>query len=110
MTQQELAERSSLTLRTIQRIEANEVNPSNYSLKSIGEALGEDFLSQEPALEKPFSFEFIIKINDMNQLVNDLKTLVRNNWKLLLVIGLIIWVVSNYTDIKAGFMDGFNNR
>jgi transcriptional regulator with XRE-family HTH domain len=37
-SQKELSEKTGLTLRTIQRIENNEVKPSLYSLKVIGEA------------------------------------------------------------------------
>ena len=39
LTQQDLSEHSNLSARTIQRIENNEVEPSFYSLKSIGEIL-----------------------------------------------------------------------
>jgi transcriptional regulator with XRE-family HTH domain len=35
-SQKELSEKTGLTLRTIQRIENNEVKPSLYSLKAIG--------------------------------------------------------------------------
>ena len=41
-SQKELSEQTGLTLRTIQRIENNEVKPSLYSLKVIGEALKTD--------------------------------------------------------------------
>jgi len=43
LTQQDLSEHSNLSERTIQRIENNEVEPSFYSLKSIGEILKIDF-------------------------------------------------------------------
>lgn len=46
----------------------------------------------------------------MNQLMNDLKTLLKNNWKILLLIVLVIFLISNYTDIKAGIMDGWNTK
>ena len=39
LTQLDLSEHSNLSVRTIQRIENNEVEPSFYSLKSIGEIL-----------------------------------------------------------------------
>ena len=41
-SQKELAEKTGLTLRTIQRIEKNQVNPSIYSLKKNSEALSMD--------------------------------------------------------------------
>ena len=39
LTQLDLSEHANLSERTIQRIENNEVEPSFYSLKSIGEIL-----------------------------------------------------------------------
>jgi transcriptional regulator with XRE-family HTH domain len=110
-SQKELAEKSGLTLRTIQRIENNEVKPSLYSLKVIGEALNADlsaFLNKSEI--KPYEFNFSIKITDMNQLVNDLKTLFRNNWKIILLIATVFYLFSNYTEIKSGILDGWNNK
>ena len=110
-TQKELAEKTGLTLRTIQRIENNEVKPSLYSLKVIGEALKTDvseFAKQSEA--KPYEFNFSIKITDMNHFLNDLKILVKTHWKTIFLIVLVIWLVTNYTDIKSGIMDGWNNK
>ena len=110
-SQKELAEKTGLTLRTIQRIENNEVKPSLYSLKVIGEALKTDvseFAKQSEA--KPYEFNFSIKITDMNHFLNDLKTLVKTHWKTIFLIVLVIWLVTNYTDIKSGIMDGWNNK
>jgi len=42
LTQLDLSENANLSERTIQRIENDEVEPSFYSLKSIGEILGID--------------------------------------------------------------------
>ena len=39
ISQKELSEKTGLTLRTIQRIENNEVKPSLYSVKAISDAL-----------------------------------------------------------------------
>ena len=110
-TQKELAEKTGLTLRTIQRIENNEVKPSLYSLKVIGEALKTDvseFARQSEA--KPYEFNFSIKITDMNHFLNDLKILVKTHWKTIFLIVLVIWLITNYTDIKSGIMDGWNNK
>ena len=110
-SQKELSEQSGLTLRTIQRIENNDVKPSLYSLKVIGEVLKADlseFAKKSDA--KPYEFNFTIKITDMNQLLNDLKTLLKNNWKILLLIILVFFLISNYADIKAGLMDGWNAK
>ena len=42
LTQEELVERCNINVRTIQRIEAGEVNPRSYTVKIILEVLGED--------------------------------------------------------------------
>ena len=110
-SQKELAELTGLTLRTIQRIESNEVNPSLHSIKVIGKALDTDFSKIAlPSETKPYEFNLTIKINDMNQLINDLKTLLKNNWKTIALIVIIIWLVTSYTDIKSGIVDGWNGK
>jgi transcriptional regulator with XRE-family HTH domain len=110
-SQKELSEKTGLTLRTIQRIEKNEVKPSLYSLKMIGEALKTDvseFAKQSDA--KPYEFNFSIKITDMNHFLNDLKVLVKTHWKTIFLIVLVIWLVTNYSDIKSGIIDGWINK
>ena len=59
---------------------------------------------------KPYEFNFTIKITDMNQFLTDLKTLVKTHWKTIIIIVLVIYVVTNYTDIKAGIMDGWSGK
>ena len=111
ISQKELSEKTGLTQRTIQRIENNEVKPSLYSLKVIGEALHtdlSDFVKTSEA--KPYEFNLTLKITDMNQFLNDLKALVRNNWKIILLIVLVIFFISNYDDIKAGIIDGWQSK
>lgn len=43
MTQEELVERCNINVRTIQRIEAGEVTPRNYTIRTILSALGYDY-------------------------------------------------------------------
>ncbi|HCF04472.1 helix-turn-helix transcriptional regulator [Flavobacterium sp.] len=110
-SQKELAELTGLTLRTIQRIESNEVNPSLHSIKVIGKALDTDFSKITlPSETKPYEFNLTIKINDMNQLINDLKTLFNNNWKIILLIVLVLFFISNYDEIKLGITEGWNQK
>ncbi len=52
MTQDELSQKCSLSLRTIQRIESGLVNPRSYSLKLIGEKIGYDFYNSEKKSKK----------------------------------------------------------
>jgi transcriptional regulator with XRE-family HTH domain len=111
ISQKELSEKTGLTQRTIQRIENNEVKPSLYSLKVIGEALNtdlSDFVKTSEA--KPYEFNLTLKITDMNQFLNDLKALVKNNWKIILLIVLVIFFISNYEEIKAGIIDGWKGK
>jgi len=110
-SQKELSEQTGLNLRTIQRIENNEVKPSLYSLKVIGEALNtdlSDFVKTSEA--KPYEFNVNLKITDMNQFLNDLKALVKTHWKTIFVIILVIYLFTSYTDIKAGIMDAWGGK
>lgn len=110
-SQKELAEQTGLTLRTIQRIENNEVKPSLHSLKEMERVLKTDFsefkITTEP---KPYEFNITLKITDMNQFIADLKTLIKNNWKIILWLIVISFLFSNYEVIKAGFIDGWNSK
>jgi transcriptional regulator with XRE-family HTH domain len=110
-SQKELSEKTGLTLRTIQRIENNEVKPSLYSLKVIGEALKTDlseYVKKSDA--KPYEFNLTLKITDMNQFLNDLKTLVKTHWKTIFIIVLVVYLFTSYTDIKAGIMDAWSGK
>ena len=110
-SQKELSEQTGLTLRTIQRIENNEVKPSLYSLKVIGEALNTDLSDFIKTSEsKPYEFNLNLKITDMNQFLNDLKALVKTHWKTIFIIILVIYLFTSYTDIKAGIMDAWGGK
>lgn len=111
MTQQQLADDSGITLRTIQRIENGEVKPSLHSLNTISRVLEADLsaLIQQSA-SKPYEFIVNFKITDMNQFITDLKILVKNHWKVIALIVLVIWLASSYTDIKAGIIDGWMGK
>ena len=111
ISQKELSEKTGLTLRTIQRIENNEVKPSLYSLKVIGEVLKtdlSDFVKTSEA--KPYEFNLNLKITDMNQFLNDLKALVKTHWRTIFIIILVIYLFTSYTDIKSGIMDAWSGR
>ena len=110
-SQKELSEQTGLTLRTIQRIENNEVKPSLYSLKVIGEALNTDLSDFVKTSEsKPYEFNLNLKITDMNQFLNDLKALVKTHWKTIFIIILVIYLFTSYTDIKSGIMDAWSGK
>ena len=110
-SQKELSEQTGLTLRTIQRIENNEVKPSLYSVKVLGEVLKTDLSEFVKSSDtKAYEFNVNLKITDMNQFLNDLKTLVKTHWKTILIIVLVIYLFSSYTDIKSGIMDAWNGK
>lgn len=107
-SQADLSDKTGLTVRTIQRIENNEVKPSIHSLRVLSEALGTDISQLKNADKiKPYEFHFQIKINDMDQFLTDLKSLVKNHWRIITALVIIVWLATSYTDIKAGIMDGW---
>ena len=110
-SQKELSEQTGLTLRTIQRIENNEVKPSLYSLRVIGEVLKTDLSEFAKTSEtKPYEFNVNLKITDMNQFLNDLKALVKTHWTTIFIIILVIYLFTSYTDIKSGIMDAWSGK
>ena len=110
-SQKQLSEQTGLTLRTIQRIENNEVKPSLYSVKVLGDVLKTDLTEFVKTSEtKPYEFNLTLKITDMNQFLNDLKTLVITHWKTIFIIVLVVYLFTSYSDIKSGIMDGWNGK
>ena len=59
---------------------------------------------------KPYEFNLILKITDMNQFFNDLTVLVKTHWKTIFLIVLVIWLIASYDDIKAGIVDGWSGK
>jgi transcriptional regulator with XRE-family HTH domain len=57
MTQEELALRSDITVRTVQRIESGEVDPRSFTLQAIASALEVDYNELVSADEPPKSEE-----------------------------------------------------
>ena len=111
ISQKEVSEQTGLSLRTIQRIENNEVKPSLHSLKVIGEILKTDLSEFEKTSHtKPYELNLTLKITDMNQFLNDLKDLVKNHWKTIFIIVLIIYLFTSYPDIKSGIMDAWTGK
>ena len=100
ISQKELSEQTGLTLRTIQRIENNEVKPSLYSVKVLGEVLQADLSPcVKPSEAKPYEINLMLKITDMNQFLHDLTVLFKTHWKTIFLIVLVIWLLTSYTDI-----------
>lgn len=107
LTQVELSEKSGVALRTIQRIEKNEVVPSIYSLNAIGEALGVK-LNEISSGDDKKKFEFKVVVSNVNNLLEDSKALFKRNWRILLLLASIVvftvllseikWLIYNFWD------------
>lgn len=102
-TQTELAEKSGIAVRTIQRIENSEVNPSIYSLNAIGAALDVK-LNEFPMVANDGKFEFKIVISNFSNLFVDIKTLIKRNWKTLLALIILVFSILFYKDLKSLFV------
>ncbi|WP_296619239.1 helix-turn-helix transcriptional regulator, partial [Marivirga sp.] len=88
LTQEELVEKCNLNVRTLQRIEAGEVLPRSYTIKSILEVLNVDFS------------ELNLKENQQNQF-----SALLGNKKTYFKWGAIIGVIYLCLSFVEGFMD-----
>lgn len=85
LTQEELAEKSGLSVRTIQRIEAG-TEPKGYTLKTLASSLEvseTDLLIQENPTEKPIEENSMVE-----ELVLPLENNQTENWTLIKIINL----------------------
>jgi hypothetical protein len=46
----------------------------------------------------------------MQKLIADLKTLISSNWKVILLIAIIVYLIFSFSDIKQGFIDAWTGR
>jgi len=85
LTQEELAEKSGLSVRTIQRIEAG-TEPKGYTLKTLASSLEvseTDLLIQKNPIEEP-----ILKNLTVEELVLPIENTPTENWTLIKIINL----------------------
>lgn len=72
MTQTDMSDKTGVSIRTIQRIEKDEVEPSIYSLKVISEVLEVDFLKIKSKYSMTFISELLgIDLNDKTMTTQD---------------------------------------
>jgi hypothetical protein len=45
----------------------------------------------------------------MQELLSDLTLFVRKHWKTILAIAVVIYLLSSYSDIKQGIVDGWSD-
>ncbi|GAA0715871.1 hypothetical protein GCM10009430_10870 [Aquimarina litoralis] len=70
LTQEELVEQCNISVRTIQRIEAGEVTPRSYTIKTILSALDydlEDIQTRDSQVTKEFKKLFLLDIDDSKE-------------------------------------------
>lgn len=108
LTQSELSDKSGVALRTIQRIENSEVNPSIYSLKAIGVALDVN-LNETQIRGNDKKFEFKIVITNFSNLLADSKTLIKRNWKALTVIITVAIGILFFKDLRSLLFNSLDN-
>jgi transcriptional regulator with XRE-family HTH domain len=75
----------------------------NYTQKDISD-------KTDLTLRTMRSATVYFKINDMNQFMDDLKKLFKNNWKIIALIFVLVYLGYNYTEIKTGLLDGWNGN
>lgn len=105
LTQEELVEKCNIGVRTIQRIEAGEVTPRSYTIKTILAALESDIKLVSEEDDKPISFVrwlkrlFLIDI-DLNEPSSHLVKQLNIAWS----IGLIYFFVGLFEGVADYFM------
>jgi transcriptional regulator with XRE-family HTH domain len=113
LTQQELADQSGVSLRTIQRIENQGARPSLFTLKALAKVLDMDVQSLVNDSATPthtYHFHLQINLTGMRSFLLDLQSFAKTHWKILASIALMIWFIAYYPDIKSGFWDGWNQK
>lgn len=96
LTQEELVAQCNISVRTIQRIEAGEVVPRAYTVKTILSALGEDFEDfRETQVESGLKKAFFLKIDDTKQ-----ANFLTRNLKIAWIAG-IVYFILGFAEVPA---------
>jgi hypothetical protein len=53
---------------------------------------------------------FKINIIKMKQLILDIQDLLKKNWKVILALAIVFYLLYSYADIKNGILDGWIGR
>ncbi|PVW15329.1 helix-turn-helix domain-containing protein [Marixanthomonas spongiae] len=96
-TQEELVEKCNINVRTIQRIEAGEVTPRSYTIKSILDALDFDLEAFEKETETDVTFNETMLSNSKSFLT-------------LAVIGAIIYFIIGFPEFALDWARFFENE
>ncbi|WP_272852786.1 helix-turn-helix domain-containing protein [Altibacter sp. HG106] len=96
LTQEELVAQCNISVRTIQRIEAGEVTPRSYTVKTILSVLGEDYESfAESNMESGLKKAFFLKIDDDKH-----ATFLTRNLKIAWISG-IVYLILGFVELPA---------
>lgn len=101
LTQAELSEKSGLTLRTIQRIENGEVQPSLHSIRVLEKAFQKKLDNLPDAIDDQFEIKLTVK--NMNTVLQNLSAFALKNKFTLLGILAIGSILFNFSEIKNRF-------
>ncbi len=82
LTQEELVEKCNINVRTIQRIEAGETSPRSYTIKTILNALGEEYEVVEEKIKK-VNFETTLGVSSVN-----IKKVLKLSW----ILGIVYFI------------------
>ncbi|MAZ72930.1 MAG: hypothetical protein CMC70_07260 [Flavobacteriaceae bacterium] len=105
LTQEELVAQCNISVRTIQRIEAGEVVPRTYTVRTILSALGEDFEDfTETQVESGLKKALFLKIDDTQQ-ANFLTKHLKIAW-----IAGIVYFVLGFAEVPADASRMFENN
>ncbi|HBR55490.1 MAG TPA: helix-turn-helix domain-containing protein [Flavobacteriaceae bacterium] len=105
LTQEELVAQCNISVRTIQRIEAGEVIPRTYTVKTILAALGEDFETfTESTIESGLKKAFFLKIDDTKQ-----AHFLTKHLKIAWIAG-IVYFILGFAEVPADAYRLFENN
>lgn len=106
-TQEELVEQCNISVRTIQRIEAGEVTPRSFTIKTILEALDydlEQFQASESRAESEIKKLMLLKIDDSKQ-ANFLSKQILWAW-----IAGVAYLLLGFIELPADFSRVYENE
>lgn len=93
LTQEELAEKCNLNLRTIQRIETNEVSPRSFTVKIIFDALDYDFFNSQSGINR-FNNNFENMLKQFQRFLLNAFNLKTNKMKKILIATVVILLLT----------------
>jgi len=107
LTQEELVEKCNISVRTIQRIEAGEVTPRSYTIKTILSALDcdlEQIQTETHPINEEFKKLFLLQIDDSKKI-----TFLIKNLNIAWISGIVYFLIG-FIEIPVDYMRYFQNE